>query len=213
MDSDRFMFIEGPSGKSSLFHADDIPVSIKPEGEWHIASVAIVNEDSILFTIQVSANSEQGIPASVRLIRYDITDREFTLLHHFDELGTAKSVMIGNLMVSADGLYAALDLISEQYGQDYRPHVIVYSLTNNDWIIVDDFFVDSSIQGTNSFYWDGNLLHLTMGSADQQLQFTWDAANRKLSRPQRLWPPSTPKDPARCRSVMRGQDPSILLYG
>ncbi len=178
-DPDGYLFYEDSSGTTNLFHIDDIPNEMRPKGDWHLASIAQENSESLLLTLQ-SIGDSNSPSAAVYLIRYNMAEQQFQFIDTFNEDG--KDLIIDHLTVSTDGSFAALNLFSE--GKDeVRPYVIVYDLKNNESIDLHDYFVDTSIQAIRSFYWENNHLHFTLESNEQQIQFALDAKNKLLLQP------------------------------
>jgi WD40 repeat protein len=175
---DESVVLEKESGRTVLFKPNDIPDEVKPDGKWRLASLAYESQsNSILFTVQ-----SLGQDTGVSLVRYDISSQSFTLIERISRIGTSKNLGVENLIVSPDGLYAALDLFSEDEAPA-RSHVLVYDLKNKKADVLDDKFAGTVVDGTHSFYMEGSTLYFTMTTTGFQLQYSWDAGKKKLMRP------------------------------
>lgn len=173
----------GDKAKKTILSIDSVPDDLRPDGKFRIASLAYLPEqEQVVFTLQVLMDAQKQQHSSVKVIIYDVKTGVFRLIKEIPEISGMIDVGVENLIVSRDGRFAALDLFSE-HEKPFKSHTLVVDLETNDSAWFEEAVTGTQIEGTHTFYWDGNELYFILASQGQKLYYKWNAVKKTVERP------------------------------
>jgi len=161
-----------------LFNIKDIPASYLPEGDFRIASLAFNEESGVLvFSIQIIGDDAQK--ASVKLITYDLNNREFKLIDQIKEISGKENVSMEGIIMDATGRYAAVKLFSIDNGE-FGTSVLVYDLKNGSKGDIGSLLKNVDINSIHTKFWDREVLVLNLESDGQSMSYLYDPGSGSL---------------------------------
>ncbi|GAA4865414.1 hypothetical protein GCM10023310_51160 [Paenibacillus vulneris] len=181
---DGTIVVERANGeREALFSKAAIPQQLRPAGDFRIASLAYTTKQKqVVFTIQALQDPSHNQQASVKVVQYDIGAKSFKELAHIQTIAGLGNVGVESIMVSPDGRYAALDLFSDD-APHLRSHIVLLDMEKKASIPLEERMVDTSVEGTHTYYWEGDKLHFMLTSSGQQLHYVWNASTGTIGRP------------------------------
>ncbi|WP_282939089.1 hypothetical protein [Paenibacillus sp. RC67] len=181
---DGTIAIEGTNTKQeTLFSNASIPEKLRPAGKFRIASLAyLTKQKQVVFTLQALQDPSQHQRSSVKVIKYDLGSKSFEEIADIQAIAGWSNVAVESLIVSPDGRYAALDLLSDDESSA-GSHVLLLDMVKKASIPLEERIVDTAIEGTHTYYWEGSKLHFMLSSSGQKLHYVWNASTKTIGRP------------------------------
>lgn len=161
-----------------LFNISDIPKGYLSEGNSRIASLSFSEEDnSVIFSVQVLEDGVQK--SSVKVLAYDISNKEFKFIDHIKNINGKENVVIESLISDSEGRYAAVKLFSSD-DPDFKTTVLVYDLKDNKKADIRSLLRDIDVGGIHTKFWDRNVLVLELTGEGQTMSFLYNPESGEL---------------------------------
>ncbi|MBD2871648.1 TolB family protein [Paenibacillus arenilitoris] len=174
---------EEDGSKRTLLTRGDLPKELVPQGDYRFASLAYIpGQNKLIFTIQALQDEEAGQKASVIVASYDAAQKTFEQLGRIDTLRGMNNVGVSNMIVSASGGYAALDLFSDD-DPAFGSHTVLIDLKQKEQLSIEEQTGETEATTGFAYYWEGDSLHFMLASGEETIHYKWDAVNKQLHRP------------------------------
>jgi hypothetical protein len=167
------MYIKDGSGEKVIFNEKGIPSEYYIKGKSQIQSAAYNTKDnSIVFT---SYNNET---ASVNVIEYNIANQEFKSIDRLQGMNNENILGTSNLSLDPEEKYAAMNVYYGE-GQNIRNTIVVYNLTSNQKINIDDI-VKGDFNSLYISFWEDNRLIFSGVKNNEEVKYKYDTEKNVL---------------------------------
>lgn len=164
--------------EQTLFNTGDIPLNYLSKESFRFASLAFSQESNMLvFTIQIVQDGAQK--SSVKLLTYDLTNKEFKLIDQIEELSGTDNVAVESLIIEEKGRYAAVKLFTGDDGE-FKTSVLVYDLKNNKKVDIGSLLKEIDINTIDARFWDNEVLVLNLVRDRQTMSYLYTPTSESL---------------------------------